>query len=122
MKAIILLLATLVSLSGLANSPKTIVLKPIKVALPGTPYALKLNGAGMAIKCLPPFDRDCILVIMKTGFDVPSMLISREVPMSQLEQQLLDPEKNYIIENNNTYIEVPNLTITNFENHILVSY
>ena len=98
-------------------------LRKHKVALPGTPLAVVIGNQGMGIKCMPPFDKTCLIVIMKTGFDAPNMLISREIPLTPSEQLSLNPEKNYVVDSgSNTYTEAPNLTITNFENYILVTY
>lgn len=107
MKNLLILIAFLLPLASMAgNGPtpssapalKTKKLPDIKVLVRGTPYAKSVGHGGLAVQCLFPFDRECMLFILKGP-----ALDANKVAILKSAGKEIPPVAEYI-EDNSTYV------------------
>jgi hypothetical protein len=75
-------------------SVKTKKLPDLKVLIRGTPHAKSVGHGGLAIQCLYPFDRECLLVILKGP-----VIAADKVAVLKTAGVELPPVAEYIDEN-----------------------
>ncbi len=113
MKNLLILISFLMPFAAFAgNEPtsnsqitaKTKKLPDLKVLLRGTPYAKSVGHGGFALQCLYPFDRECMLIILKgPAIDGEKVAVLKAAGVE------VPPIAEYI-EENTTYVGFVNQT------------